>query len=75
MRSVVLVTRQGCHLCDQALDVLRALGVDPQLQDVDSDDLLHDLYDWRVPVVLVDGRVVAEGRIELEQLRRALAAG
>ena len=75
MTSLVLVTRQGCHLCDQALGLLRELGHEPQLQDVDSDDPLHDLYDWRVPVVLVDGRVVAEGKIELEQLRRTLAAG
>ncbi|HKB18933.1 MAG TPA: glutaredoxin family protein [Candidatus Dormibacteraeota bacterium] len=73
MTSLILVTRQGCHLCDQALGLLRALGHEPELQDVDSDDRLHDLYDWRVPVVLVDGRVVAEGQMELEQLRRALA--
>lgn len=75
MTTLVLVTRQGCHLCDHALGLLRTLGHEPELRDVDSDDLLHDLYDWRVPVVLVDGRVVAEGRIELEQLRRTLAAG
>jgi predicted thioredoxin/glutaredoxin len=72
--SLILVTRQGCHLCDQALGFLRSLGQEPELQDVDSEDRLHDLYDWRVPVVLVDGRVVAEGRIELEQLRRALGS-
>jgi predicted thioredoxin/glutaredoxin len=70
--SLVLVTRQGCHLCDKALGLLRSLGHEPELEDVDSDDRLHDLYDWRVPVILVDGRVLAEGRIELEQLRRAL---
>ena len=70
--KVVLVTRKGCHLCDQALDLLHELGVEPELQDVDSDDNLHDLYDWRVPVVLVDGRVVGEGRIGPDELRRAL---
>jgi len=70
--SLVLVTRKGCHLCDQALGFLRTLGHEPELEDVDSDDRLHDLYDWRVPVILVDGRVVAEGRIELEQLRRVV---
>ena len=70
--GVVLVTRKGCHLCDQALALLHELGVEPELQDVDADDRLHDLYDWRVPVVLVDGRVVGEGRVRLEELRRAL---
>jgi predicted thioredoxin/glutaredoxin len=52
--------------------MLRALGVEPEQDDVDADGDLHRLYDWRVPVVLVDGRIVAEGSIEREQLRRAL---
>jgi predicted thioredoxin/glutaredoxin len=70
--EVVLVTRQGCHLCDEALSVLRALGVEPELRDVDADDELYALYDWRVPVVTVDGRVVAEGRIDKDEMRSAL---
>jgi predicted thioredoxin/glutaredoxin len=72
--EVVLVTRQDCHLCDEALGALRALGVEPELRDVDADDELYALYDWRVPVVMVAGRVVAEGRIDQDALRRALAA-
>jgi predicted thioredoxin/glutaredoxin len=70
--EIVLVTRQGCHLCDEALGALRSLGVEPELRDVDADDELYALYDWRVPVVTVDGRVVAEGRIDQDQMRRAL---
>ena len=70
--SLVLVTRQGCHLCDDALSLLRSLGHEPQLADVDSDDRLHDLYDWRVPVVLLDDRVIAEGRITREHLEKAV---
>lgn len=73
--SLVLVTRRACHLCDEALRLLRDLGHDPQLADVDADDRLHDLYDWRVPVVLVDDRVVAEGRISLQQLEKAVGKG
>jgi predicted thioredoxin/glutaredoxin len=70
--TLVLVTRQGCHLCDEVLELLRSLGHDPELADVDSDDRLHDLYDWRVPVVLVDGRVIDEGRVDPARLRKAL---
>ena len=72
---LVLVTREGCHLCEQALAALRALGHEPELVDVDADERLHDLYDWRVPVVLVDGRVVAEGKVSKEQLLRAVGRG
>ena len=69
---VVLVTRKGCHLCDGALSLLRELGVEPELADVDADEELFRIYDWRVPVVLVDGVVVAEGKVEKERLRRLL---
>ena len=70
--KLVLVTRQGCHLCDQALDHLQALGLHPDLADVDADDELNRLYDFRVPVVLLDGRVVAEGKVTKEGLEKAL---
>ena len=69
---LVLVTRPGCSLCDEALHLLRDLGHEPELADVDADDRLHDLYDWRVPVVLRDGTVVAEGKITFEQLAKAV---
>jgi glutaredoxin len=71
--KVILVTRQGCHLCDEALRLLQELGVQPELRDVDADDELHRLYDFRVPCVLIDGAVVAEGRIRREQLVTLLA--
>jgi predicted thioredoxin/glutaredoxin len=70
--EIVLVTRQGCHLCDEALAALRSLGIEPELRDVDADEDLFACYDWRVPVVLAAGRVVAEGRIDQERLREAL---
>ena len=72
--SLILVTRQGCHLCEEALELVRSLGREPLLADVDSDDRLHDLYDWRVPVLLIDDRVLAEGKITREQLERAFQA-
>ena len=61
--SLVLVTRKGCHLCDDALHHLQELGFEPDLADVDADDELFRLYDWRVPVLLRDGHVVTEGQI------------
>jgi glutaredoxin len=72
---LVLVTRQGCHLCDDALSLLRSLGHQPELADVDADERLHDLYDWRVPVLLLDEHVAAEGRITLDQLQKTLGKG
>ncbi|HKW69453.1 MAG TPA: glutaredoxin family protein [Candidatus Dormibacteraeota bacterium] len=72
---LVLVTRQGCHLCEEALAHLRSLGHEPELADVDADDRIHELYDWRVPVVLVDERIVGEGKMTRLQLERAVGKG
>jgi glutaredoxin len=73
--KVVLVTRAGCHLCDDALRLLQDLGVHPDLADVDSDNELYRLYDFRVPVVLVDGAVVAEGKVTRQRLLDAGLVG
>ncbi len=74
MERLQLVTRRGCHLCDDALAALRALGQEPDVLDVDADEQLLVQYDWRVPVVLLEGRVIAEGRVDAQRLRQALGA-
>jgi hypothetical protein len=56
------------------LRLLEELGARPELADVDNDDELHRLYDFRVPVVLIGGAVIAEGRIRRDQLAAALAS-
>ncbi len=63
---VELVTRDGCHLCADAERLLAESAVEVTVLDVDSDPELLRLYDFRVPVILVDSRVVAEGRISEE---------
>src|SRR6266704_5166569 len=68
MPRILLVTRLGCHLCEEALSLLREGGVEPELADVDADEELFRLYDWRVPVILVDGMEVAEGKITPQSL-------
>lgn len=70
--SLVLVTRRDCRLCANALSLIRELGYEPDLADVDADPGLLDLYDWRVPVVLLHDRVIAEGRITRVDLEKAL---
>ena len=70
--ELVLVTRQGCHLCDEALALLRELGHEPHLIDVDTDEELFRQYDWRVPVLLAAGAVIAEGKITRGPLEQAL---
>jgi glutaredoxin len=71
--DVILYTRQGCHLCDQASELLRAHGLTAQLIDIDSDPQLLAQYDCCVPVVAIDGKVRFRGRVNEVLLRRLLA--
>ena len=68
--SVILYTRAGCHLCDDAKSVLRAHGLDPAEVDVDASDGLRELHGSWVPVVEIDGRVRFRGRVDPILLRR-----
>lgn len=67
-----LVTRAGCHLCEDAEAALEAFGAAFELTDVDEDAELARLYDFRVPVLLDGDRVLLEGRIDQATLRSAL---
>lgn len=67
-----LVTRAGCHLCEEAAQSLRDLGIEFHEVDVDADPELVRLYDFRVPVLLGAGAVVAEGKLDHQRLITAL---
>jgi glutaredoxin len=74
---LVLLSRTGCHLCDDARAVLEAvadeLGVGWDERDVDGDAALADEYGDRVPVVLLDGAEHSYWRVDEARLRAALA--
>jgi thiol-disulfide isomerase/thioredoxin len=71
--SVRFLTRDGCHLCDEARPVLKkvakSMNVAIEELDVDGDERLAKLYGLRVPVVLgTHDRVLAEGVIDDRKL-------
>lgn len=71
---VVVHTRVGCGLCRTA-EVLVAAEVDSthvEVIDIDTDDALLRRYHIRVPVIEVDGEVVAEGQVRPGQIRAAV---
>jgi glutaredoxin len=74
---VTLLSRAGCHLCDDARAVVAAVaseaGVGWEELDVDADPPLAEEYGDRVPVVLVEGREHAYWRVDECRLRAALA--
>jgi glutaredoxin len=73
---VCLYTRQGCHLCEEAWDVLersrRRFPFTLTLRDVDTDPELAARYGLEVPVVTVNGKVRFRGRVNSVLLARLL---
>lgn len=56
--SVVLYTTVGCHLCEQARELVSTVAPDitPTLVDVAEDDELLARYGERIPVLMKEGR-------------------
>jgi glutaredoxin len=72
--SVVIYGRHGCHLCDEALEMLGQLGVTPTVVDIDTDPQLQERFGTCIPVVEINGRIRFRGRVHPVLLRRQLAA-
>ena len=74
---VRLLTRPGCHLCDDARPVVARvcadLGVGWEEVDVTADAALLAEFSEQIPVTLVDGRQHDFWRVDETRLRAALA--
>ena len=70
--DVILYTREGCHLCDDALALLEWHGLNPKLQDIDANESLREQFDVCVPVVEIDGKIRFRGKVDPVLLKRLL---
>ena len=73
---VVVYSRVGCHLCEDAVRELEAWrsrrGFQLAEVDVDQDPALAARFDACVPVVEVDGKVRMRGRFNAVLFQRLL---
>lgn len=71
-----LLTRPGCHLCDDAkviMDRITAKTGEPWTDvDITDDAALEEEYGFRIPVVMLDGKEHGYWRVEEERLLRDL---
>jgi Glutaredoxin-like domain (DUF836) len=76
MSTVVLYSRGGCCLCDDARAILeRVRRTRPfrlEERDIDGDDALHLTYLERIPVVTIDGVEAFELFVDESELERRL---
>jgi len=74
--EVVLYTRKGCHLCDEAKEQIRQVQADAPFAfrevDIDLDPALRDLYNEEVPVIFVNGKEAFRYRINPGEFRKRL---
>ena len=77
MADVVVYSRPGCHLCEEALAKIVALHEEVYRfglheVDIESNDLLFRRHLEKIPVVEVDGIVVSELVLDEAGLRARL---
>ncbi|HWL01063.1 MAG TPA: glutaredoxin family protein [Microbacteriaceae bacterium] len=76
---VTLIGKPGCHLCDDAREVIHAVigefsGIELVERSILDDAALRDEYAEEIPVVLIDGARHTYWRVDAERLRAALRA-
>jgi len=75
--SVTVFHADGCHLCERALEQLRALrdelGFDLREVDIGGDEALERVYREWIPVVEIDGRRRFTYHVQPDAFRRAVA--
>ncbi len=75
---VTLLSKPGCHLCDDARQVVRAVLTEFETvnlveRSILDDPDLHARYWDEIPVVLIDDQVHTIYRVDPDRLRAALA--
>ncbi|WP_329119021.1 glutaredoxin family protein [Streptomyces sp. NBC_01465] len=77
-RVVTLIGKSGCHLCDDAREVVSRVcgevGAGWEEKSIEEDAELYREYWEQIPVVLIDGEQHTFWRVDADRLRRALGA-
>ena len=77
--DVVLYSRDGCCLCDDARVILERVRATHPFAltevDIESDERLLRVYLERIPVITIDGAEAFELFVDEPELTRRMAAG
>jgi glutaredoxin len=79
VHEILMYSRPGCGLCDEARAVILAerdrTAFEYREVDISGDDGLERAFGIRIPVILVDGVERFEVRIDAGELRDAISDG
>ena len=74
-RVVTVFSRPGCHLCEEAIELLEGLqrpDIRVETVDIEADERLLGRYLERIPVVALDGVELYDFHVDTEDLLRRL---
>ena len=73
--EVTFYTKAGCHLCEEARDMLDDIAAETTYElteiDIRSDPTIFEQYRYRIPVIIINRETLLEGRIEYKDLAKA----
>jgi glutaredoxin len=76
MTLITIYSRTGCHLCEDALQILQSMQseLDFDLQEIliDGSEELEKLYGEKIPVTQIDGKHHDFWRVDPERFRSSL---
>ena len=75
---VIIYSRPGCHLCDEAKAAIKSAGIDDQFTleeiDIESDNELLRKYKYDIPVIAIDGAETFIHRLTPQEFKQKLLA-
>jgi len=76
--QVILYTRPGCHLCEEAKRAIEAADCADSYTltevNIESGPVLLDLYKDHIPVITIDGVQAFKHRVTAEKFREKLVS-
>lgn len=76
--EAILYVTSDCHLCSVARSLLvavqRTVPFNIRIVNIEDDDALLKRFALEVPVVEIEGEVVAQGRVDVDRVRAAVNA-
>ena len=74
--NVIIYSRPGCHLCDEAKTAILSAGCSDQFTleeiNIESDPELLRKYQYDIPVVTIDGVEAFRHRVKTEEFKRLI---
>jgi len=78
MKKMILYSKPDCYLCDEMKNVIANLKKESEFDfeeiNIELNEILFDKYKEKIPVLMLNGRMIAKYRITREKLFKILTS-